>query len=130
MRKLGLQYDSPFTGDVKHTRPLPIATLNSVKVHQVHTPFVNFRATFERCSGSTLVRVDCTTVALPCFSCDIESGGSVCAHCDQLWNSGPDANASEGGIFKPKDKVEMAKDKCVFKRQMCVSKHDSYCFWV
>ena len=87
LRKLGLQYDTPFTGDIQGTRPLPVETLSKVKVHQVHAPFVNFGATFERCSGSTLVRVDRTTMALPCFSCDIVPEGSVCTHCNQVWNS-------------------------------------------
>ena len=89
LRKIGLQYDCPFTGDIGGARALNIETTNA-KVHQIHAPFVNFGATFERCSGSTLVRVDRTTTAVPCFSTDIVAGGSVCKHCDQLWNSGPD----------------------------------------
>ena len=95
LRKLGLQYDTPFTGDIAGTRPLLVNSLNAVKVHQINAPFLNFGATFERCSGSKLLRVDRTTVAIPCFSCEIKEGGSVCAHCEELWNSGPD----EDGFF-------------------------------
>ena len=95
LRKLGLQYDTPFTGDITGSRPLLVDSLNSVKVHQLNAPFLNFGATFERCSGSRLLRVDRTTVAVPCFSCKFEEGGSVCKHCDGLWNSGPD----EDGYF-------------------------------
>ena len=91
LRKLGLQYDLPYTGDIRVARPLTIGAA-AVKVHQIHAPFLNFGAAYERCSGSVLARVERTTVALPCFSCDIEAGGSVCKHCDQVWNSGPDAD--------------------------------------
>ena len=92
LRKLKLQYDLPITGDIKEARPLNIGASNTIKVHQVNAPFVNFGSTFERCSGSVLVRVDRTTVAIPCFRGDIEKGGSVCSHCEELWNSGPDAD--------------------------------------
>ena len=91
LRKLGLQFDLPYTGDIKATRPLTVGAA-AVKVHQIHAPFVNYGAVYERCSGSVLARVDRTTVALPCFSCEVVAGGSVCAHCEQVWNSGPDAD--------------------------------------
>ena len=89
LRKLGLQFDFPFTGDIHEARPLNINAAHA-KVHQLHAPFLNFGATYERCSGSYLVRVDRCTVAVPCFRTDIKTGGSVCVHCEQLWNSGPD----------------------------------------
>ena len=95
LRKMGLEYDLPFTGDIDCARPLNIDAPSATKVHQVHAPFVNFGATFERCSGSTLVRVDRTTVAVPCFCTDITVGGSVCKHCSELWNSGP----NDDGFF-------------------------------
>ena len=95
LRKMGLEYDLPFTGDISCARPLNIDASSAAKVHQVHAPFVNFGATFERCSGSTLVRVDRTTVAVPCFCTDITTGGSVCKHCFELWNSGP----NDDGFF-------------------------------
>ena len=90
LRKIGLQYDFPFTGDIHCARAMNIEAMSTVKVHQIHAPFVNFGATFERCSGSTLVRIDRTTTAVPCFCTEIVAGGSVCKHCEQLWNSGPD----------------------------------------
>ena len=90
LRKLGVQYDLPFTGDIEGTRTLNFSAMNAVKVHQMHAPFVNFGVTSERCSGSVLVRVERTTVAVPCFNTHVKDAGSVCAHCEELWNSGPD----------------------------------------
>lgn len=79
------------TSDMKVTRPLTLGA-TAVKVHQINALFVNFGAIYERCSGSVLARVDRTTITLPCFSCSIVAGGSVCKHCEQVWNSGPDAD--------------------------------------
>ena len=62
----------------------------------MHAPFVKFGETFERCSGSVLVQVERTTVAVPCFNTHVgDAGSSVCAHCEELWNSGSD----DAGFF-------------------------------
>ena len=99
------------TGDIKAVRPLNIDALSAVKVHQMHAPFVNFDTTFERCSGSVLARVDRTTVALPCFEENVGPVGSVCSHCEQVWNSGPD----EQGFFEL-DKNSMKEAAAYYKQ--------------
>ena len=90
MRRLGLQYNFEFAGDIPDTRPVSLDSPSTLRVHQNNVPFLNYGATHERCSGCTLTRFERTTMAIPCFSSEIVPGGSVCAHCNELWNASMD----------------------------------------
>ena len=95
MRALGLRWDFPFLGDVSSAPIVKVASAPSTRIHTDFVPFLNFGACYERCSGAKLLRHERNTISMPCFETTLVSGGSVCAHCNELW-----AMTNDDGFFQ------------------------------